>query len=144
MTLPPFKKPNKQTTDRMRKVLRKGTDLERSMALILKSEGIKFRSQPEIKGNPDFRILGTRIIVFCDSSFWHGRWLNTRKAERFHKNHEFWRAKLLRNRSRDRKVSRDLKKRGWTVLRFWGQDILQHPRRVASRIWKEIKLHDFS
>jgi DNA mismatch endonuclease (patch repair protein) len=138
MSLPPFKKPNKQTTDRMLKVLRKGTDLERSMALILKRERIKFRSQPKVKGNPDFRILGTRIIVFCDSSFWHGRWFDTPKAERFHKNHEFWRAKLLRNRSRDRRVSRDLRKRGWVVLRLWDKDIFQHPRRVGSGIRKTI------
>lgn len=141
MGLPPFKKPNKQTSDRMRKVLRKGTLLERSTAQILRSEKIRFRSQPKIIGNPDFRILGTRIVVFCDSSFWHGRRHNMRTTETFHKNIEYWHAKLQRNRSRDRRVSRELRKRGWIVLRFWDEVILKRPRRVASRILKAIQMH---
>ena len=112
------------------------------MALILRRERIKFCAQPEIKGNPDFRILGVRIVVFCDSSFWHGRWVHTQKAEKFHKNQEFWQAKLIENRRRDRKVSQGLRKRGWVVLRFWDEDILQHSLRVSSRIRRAIKSFD--
>lgn len=144
MNLPPFKKPPRQTTDRMRKVFQKGTSLERSMALILRREGIRFRSHPKYFGNPDFRILGARILVFCDSSFWHGRWLGTSKAERFHENLEFWQAKLTINRTRDRRVSRELRKQGWIVLRFWDDDIIQRPGRVADRMWKIIKKQKLS
>ena len=136
-------KSSKATAARMRKVRRAGTDLEQSAALILRREGINFRSQPRIKGNPDFRIVGSRVVVFCDSSFWHGRWLGSPKAEKFHKNQAFWHAKLLRNRSKDRRITRDLKNRGWVVLRFWDEDILQHPYRVASRIQTALKQHSF-
>ena len=138
MSLPAYKKPDIQTRTRMQNVLRRGTYLERSAALILRREGIKFRSQPKIKGNPDFRIVGTRIVIFCDSSFWHGRWLNTPKAEKFYKNQAFWNAKLARNRKKDQRISRDLRRSGWIVLRFWDDDILKYPIRVLSKIRRSI------
>lgn len=139
MPLPAYKKPDNQTRARMQKVSRRGTDLERSAALILRREGIKFRSQPRIKGNPDFRIVGTRVVIFCDSSFWHGRWLNTPKAEKFYKNQTFWNAKLARNRTKDQRISLDLRRRGWVVLRFWDEDIFQHPLRVLSKIRHSVR-----
>jgi DNA mismatch endonuclease, patch repair protein len=144
MPLPRYEKPDHHTTARMQKVLRWGTDLERSTASILRQEGIKYRSQPKIKGNPDFRIVGKRVVIFCDSSFWHGRWLRSPKAEKFHKNQAFWNAKLLRNLRKDRRITRDLKQRGWFVLRFWDEEILQHPNRVASRMREALTQRNLS
>ena len=109
------------------------------MAALLKNAGLSYRSQPHLKGNPDFRIAGTRIVIFCDSSFWHGRWLNTPKAERFYKNQDFWQAKLERNKRKDRRITREMRQRGWIVLRFWDNDILKKPEQVASRISKAFR-----
>lgn len=134
MALPKFKKPDQATTERMRKVQRRGTDLERATALILRREGLKYRSQPKIRGNPDFRIVGTKIVIFCDSSFWHGRWLSSPQRSMFHKNKNFWKAKLLRNRARDRATTQNMRERGWIVLRFWGESILGYPNKIISRI----------
>ena len=37
---------------------------------------------------------------------------------------------------RDRIVSRELKKDGWTVMRFWGHQILKNPEYCARKIEK--------
>jgi len=35
----------------------------------------------------------------------------------------FWRAKILGNRARDRKVNRLLRAKGWRVLRIWEHEL---------------------
>jgi DNA mismatch endonuclease (patch repair protein) len=139
MPLPSYETPTPQTSDRMRQVRRHGTDIETAMALLLKRAGLKYRSQPAIKGNPDFRLVGTRIVIFCDSAFWHGRYLNTPKGERFYKNKEFWQAKLEANKRKDRRITGELRKRGWTVLRFWDEDILRNPERIILKILRSVR-----
>ncbi len=134
MALPSFEKPTRKTSERMQKVKTKGTNIEKAMRKLLKAEGILYRSQPKIRGNPDFRIVGEKVVIFCDSSFWHGRWVNTPKAERFYRNQEFWQKKLEANKRKDRIVSINMKKRGWKVLRFWDDEILKSPKRVLRKI----------
>ena len=41
-------------------------------------------------------------------------------------NSEFWINKISRNRQRDDEVNKKLLFMGWTVIRFWGKDILQN------------------
>ena len=38
-------------------------------------------------------------------------------------NSEFWISKISRNRERDDEVNKKLLFMGWTVIRFWGNDI---------------------
>jgi DNA mismatch endonuclease (patch repair protein) len=139
MRLPNYEKPDIATANRMRKVRRRGTDIEAAMARLLKEAGLRYQAQPPLKGNPDFRLLGTRIVLFCDSAFWHGRYLNTPKAERFYKNQAFWQAKLEANKRKDQRINLEMRRRGWIVLRFWDEDILKHPRRVLNRILRSIQ-----
>lgn len=61
-------------------------------------------------------IAGLRLAVFVDGCFWHGcpvhaTWPKT--------NAEFWRAKIEKNRVRDRDTNRRLREEGWTVVRVW-------------------------
>lgn len=41
-------------------------------------------------------------------------------------NGEFWVKKISRNRERDDEINKALLFRGWTVIRFWGKDILKN------------------
>ena len=41
-------------------------------------------------------------------------------------NSEFWISKISRNRERDDEVNKRLLFEGWTVIRFWGDDIKKH------------------
>jgi DNA (cytosine-5)-methyltransferase 1 len=128
-TMPAYKKPSKATSYRMKRIRSKGTKLENAMEEILKSLGLTYEKQPKLLGHPDFRIKNTRILIFCDSSFWHGR-----NPEKFTKNRKFWEAKISKNRLRDAKTSRALRKAGWIVLRFWDDEVLRNQARTADSI----------
>ena len=41
-------------------------------------------------------------------------------------NSEFWISKISRNIARDDAVNKKLNFEGWTVIRFWGEDIKKH------------------
>ena len=72
-------------------------------------------------GKPDIAITKYKIAVFCDSSFWHGR--NYKEKKPVSTNPEYWDEKIIRNLQRDKQVNEQLYAMGWTVLRFWDDDI---------------------
>ena len=78
----------------------------------------------DIFGKPDFVFRDRKIAVFLDSCFWHG----CRKHFRMPKgNREYWSEKIRRNRLRDGRVNRVLRKEGWRVFRIW-EHSLKNPR----------------
>lgn len=129
-----FKKPSEEVSERMRKVKSRGTGLEKKMESMLRGLGIKYQKQLNLQGNPDFRIYGTNVLIFCDSSFWHGRREKEITGEAFKKNRELWKEKLVENRKRDARNNRALRKSGWSVQRFWDTDILKKPDKVMNRL----------
>ena len=123
----------------MRRVKSKHTSLERTFASLLRSNGIRYQSQPRAYGHPDFRIRSTKILVFCDSSFWHGRNKEDISGKAFKTNRNFWVKKLKYNKERDKKISAVLKDRGWIAVRFWDDEILKRPSFVLSKIKRYVK-----
>jgi DNA mismatch endonuclease, patch repair protein len=69
-----------------------------------------------IFGSPDFAFPKAHLALFIDGCFWHGcpRCYRAPKSARV-----FWRQKLSKNKKRDLKVSRQLRKDGWKVVRVW-------------------------
>lgn len=49
-------------------------------------------------------------------------------------NPAYWLAKIRRNITRDRRVTRALQRQGWAVVRVWESDVLENARRVAVQI----------
>ncbi|MCP4364227.1 MAG: DUF559 domain-containing protein [Planctomycetes bacterium] len=123
----------------MVRVKSQGTRLEKAMESLLRREKIRYNRQPKLTGKPDFKIQGTNILVFCDSSFWHGRREKEITGEAFRKNKAFWQDKLLKNKERDKRTNRALRKEGWKVVRFWDTDILKRPEKVAKRLREKIE-----
>lgn len=124
---------------RMSRVKSRHTSLEKRFALLLKSNGIKYWSQPPVYGHPDFRIKSTKLLVFCDSSFWHGRNENELNGKAFKTNRSFWTKKLQYNKERDEKTNRILMEKGWLVVRFWDRDILKKSSFVISRLKRYVE-----
>ncbi len=99
---------------------------EEALAKVFRSEGWSgWRRQRRIGGRarggrfrvrPDFVFAALRLAVFVDGCFWHGC---PRHGTRPRGNAAFWRAKFRRNRERDRRDSRNLRRAGWKVLRLW-------------------------
>lgn len=123
-----------EASERLKMVRSRGTSLEARMEDILRGMGIAYEVQPALPGRPDFRIEGTRVLVFCDSSFWHGRRETDRNGSSFARNRALWAKKLEANRRRDATTSRKLRRAGWSVHRFWDTDIVPKPDKVADRL----------
>ena len=134
--------PTEITSERMRRIPRKGTKIEITMCEYLNQLEIEFDHQVEIAGSkPDFRLTGTNTLIFCDSSFWHGRRLKDTSGETFNRNKEFWAKKLLENKKRDMRINRRLRRVGWSVHRFWDTDILNKPEKVLRRLRRILEKH---
>jgi DNA mismatch endonuclease, patch repair protein len=100
---------------------------------ILRTNGIKgWRRHVNLPGHPDFVFRKARLVVFVDGDFWHG---NPRRFRLPKSNCGYWAKKISSNRGRDRKVNRELRRRGWIVARFW-QSSLKNERLVIRRLTK--------
>jgi DNA mismatch endonuclease Vsr len=134
--------PGKQTrrfvSIRMGRVRSSGSWMERQIANELRIARIQFREQYPLIGKPDFVILKARIAIFCDSHFWHGYRWSKQKIRAFKINRAFWVEKIERNRRRDKLVNKELRKKGWKVIRFWEHQISRHPKKCILRIQESI------
>lgn len=106
----------------------KDTKPELLLRKTLWHKGYRYRKNwKALRGTPDIVITKYHIAIFCDSEFFHGKdWPELEKRIMRGSNSEFWYGKITRNMARDAEVNRDLYGAGWTVLRFWGQDIQKH------------------
>lgn len=95
------------------------------------------RNQP-LLGKPDFIFRRERVVVFVDGCFWHGC---PKCYKRPSSNQKFWDTKFANNRKRDRLVSRELRREGWTVIRIW-QHQLGNSARVAGRVSRALSDSD--
>src|SRR3954451_20630674 len=94
---------------------------ELAMVRLFREAGIRgWRRRQPVHGKPDFVFHRERVAVFVDGCFWHAcpRCGITPKS-----NTAYWDAKLMRNRARDRSVTRQLRKREWIVNRIWHHDL---------------------
>ena len=111
-----------------------GGTTEVKMEKLLRIRGIRgYRKQWPIAGKPDFAWPKSRVALFVDGCFWHGCPRCDRPSK---SNLDFWRPKLISNRRRDRRVSRKLRKDGWSVLRVWECRISEE--RTLSRIMRAV------
>jgi DNA mismatch endonuclease (patch repair protein) len=98
--------------------------------------GLRYRiATDSLPGKPDLVFLGSRVAVFCDGDFWHGRDLAARikRLETGH-NAPYWVAKIRTNVERDRRVAAELERIGWVVLRFWESEIRSDGADIAARV----------
>ena len=131
--------PSAKTSAKMRAIVRRGTGLERRMEAILRRTHIRYVRQPRLLGHPDFRVRGRKILLFCDSSFWHGRRPSELSGQAFKVNREFWVEKLRTNRARDARMTSRLRREGWSVQRFWDTDIGQKPNKVVAKLRRALR-----
>jgi DNA mismatch endonuclease (patch repair protein) len=90
--------------------------------------GVRYRKNYEaLPGKPDIAITKYKIAIFCDGEFFHGKdWEVLKPRLEKSDNGEYWVGKISRNRERDDEINKQLLFRGWTVIRFWGKDIMKH------------------
>ena len=102
------------------------------LATLLRSERITgWRRQWPVFGKPDFAFPKHKVAIFVDGCFWHGC---PRCYARPKSNREFWDQKREANIARDRRVNRQLRRQGWSVLRIWEHALKTSPQTCLARI----------
>ena len=116
-----------QTYKIMSGVHSENANIEVKLRKALWEKGYRYRKNvKELPGKPDIVLTKYRIAIFCDSEFWHGKdWEVLRPKLEKGSNPDFWVNKIERNRQRDSRINKELLFLGWTVIRFWGTDILK-------------------
>ena len=73
--------------------------------------------------SPDIVLTKYKVAIFCDSEFFHGKdWDKLKVRLEKGEKGDYWIKKITRNMERDEDVNKQLMFRGWTVLRFWGDE----------------------
>lgn len=116
-----------------------GTKPEILLAKTLFARGHRYRKNDKtVFGKPDLTFKKIKLAIFVDGEFWHGK--NWQERRNDHKtNQEFWYQKIERNIERDKEVNEELRKQGWTILRFWAKDIEKNLLTCVLQIESEIK-----
>jgi DNA mismatch endonuclease (patch repair protein) len=94
------------------------------------------RHQP-VTGKPDFIFRRQKLAVFVDGCFWHGC---PRCYHRPKSNRKYWDAKIIRNRARDRYVTKALRQRGWRIIRIWEHELGVAEFQTVMRVAKSLGL----
>lgn len=106
----------------------RNTSIEVKLCKALWNKGYRYRKNySKVPGKPDIAITKYKIAIFCDSEFFHGKdWEVLKPRLQKGDNAEYWIPKIQRNRERDDEVNKELLFLGWTVIRFWGKDIMRN------------------
>ena len=104
----------------MRKVRSKNTTPELRLRKLIYSMGYRgYRVHyGNLPGKPDIVFVGKKRVIFVHGCFWHGH--DCRAGRNVPKsNLEYWVAKLSRNKARDKRNMREIKKAEWSILVIW-------------------------
>lgn len=97
---------------------------------------LKRASSPRLlRVTVDFIFPKSRMALFVDGCFWHGC---PRHATQPKNNRAFWQRKLAGNKRRDARVTRALRRAGWSVIRIWECDLAKRPQVCVRRIQRRL------
>jgi len=125
-----------QRRKNMQNIRSRGTTPERLIMHELKRRKIYFASHvTTIAGKPDIAFRRKKIAVFIDSDFWHG---HPERCIMPKTNIDYWNQKIVQNCKRDKQVTRELRRKGWKVIRLWEHDVKYRIDRCIQRILGEL------
>jgi DNA mismatch endonuclease, patch repair protein len=105
---------------RMSAQKRRDTAPELELRSELHRRGLRFfvdrRPLPGQRGRADILFPRDRVAVFIDGCYWHHCPIHGTLPRT---NTEWWEAKFLANRERDREMDRCMAAAGWRVIRVW-------------------------
>ncbi len=121
----------------MSKIRGKDTTIEVMVFRELRKKKIYFqKNYSKIIGKPDIALPSKKIAIFIDGDFWHGYNLDflKRKLPR-----TYWKDKIVNNVKRDKEINKELKKRGWRILRVWEHEVRKNFDYTINRIINFLK-----
>lgn len=130
---------SKERSKNMSAIKSTGTKMELALGKALWHRGHRYRKNNKtVFGKPDITFKAIKLAIFVDSEFFHGKDWEIKKKPIT--NAEFWDKKIRRNIERDKEVNKRLENEGWTVLRFWSNDIKKNLDEIVSTIERIIAL----
>jgi DNA mismatch endonuclease (patch repair protein) len=133
-------RPPAETSKLMRAVRREGTSAELLLQRAMRKARLRFKvNASDLPGSPDVVMASSRLAIFVDGDFWHGRALleggpkGLRQSLRS-RSKAFWIDKITRNVARDREQGARLRALGWRVIRLWEKDLLDDVSRAVYSI----------
>ncbi len=123
-----FKNVTEQRRKNMSKIRGKDTSIEVALRKALWRKGYRYRKNyKKIPGSPDICLTKYKVAIFCDSEFFHGKnWEVLKPKLEKGNNGEYWVKKIQENMIRDEENDKKLLFLGWTIIHFWGNDILKN------------------
>lgn len=119
-------------SDIMSRVRDKDTGPELAVRRLTFSLGYRYRlHRKDLPGKPDLTFPRLRKVIFVHGCFWHGHHCTAGAPPS--SNSAYWLPKLARNKKRDKRNLRALRKLGWKCLVVW-ECQLKNPSTVQKRI----------
>lgn len=125
-----------QRRKNMQHIKSNDTEIELMLRKALWRKGFRYRKNyKELPGKPDIALTKYKIAIFCDGEFFHGKdWEVLKPRLKNSNNSEFWIDKISKNIKRDDEINKRLLFMGWTVIRFWGNEIKDNPDKCVTVI----------
>lgn len=114
-----------QRRKNMQHIKSKDTKIELMLRRALWKKGYRYRKNyNDLPGKPDIVLPKYKIAIFCDGEFFHGKdWEILEPKLKKSNNSDMWIKKISNNRKRDEEINKQILYLGWTVIRFWGNEI---------------------
>lgn len=115
-----------QRHNNMASVKSKDTKPEMIVRHGLWERGFRYRlNHKRLPGHPDVVMRKYRTCIFVNGCFWHGHSVDPKKIESSVccripiTNRDYWIAKIVRNKERDKEVLKKLAEMGWHSITVW-------------------------
>lgn len=115
-----------QRSKNMAAIRSKDTKPEMIVRRGLWKRGFRYRlNHKRLPGHPDLVLRKYRTCIFVNGCFWHGHLVEQSKMESSAcckiptTNHDFWVAKIRRNKERDKEEQKKLAAMGWHCITVW-------------------------
>ena len=116
----------------LRRIKGKNSRPEMAVRRLVHALGFRYRlHQRRLPGSPDLVFVAKQKVIFVHGCFWHGHHC---RASRHPKTRpQYWRMRFNKNRARDIRVVRQLRRQAWSVLTIW-ECQLRNVARLTTRI----------
>ncbi|MBU1695238.1 MAG: very short patch repair endonuclease [Verrucomicrobia bacterium] len=107
-----------QRSERMSRILNADTKPEMIVRRLVHGMGYRYALHVKaLPGNPDLVFRPRSKVIFVHGCFWHQH--RCRQYRMPKTKHLFWEPKLAKNKARDGRNQRELRRLGWRTLTIW-------------------------
>lgn len=103
----------------MQQIKGKNTKPELLVRKYLHAQGFRYKLHDKtLPGKPDLVLPKHNTVIFIHGCFWHGH-ANCKYFKIPQTRTEWWTEKINKNKTKDEKAIRELKRNGWKIITVW-------------------------